>query len=120
MEVLTILKTDDTPEVLFDKKNGIFLISGRSLPEDAVEFYRPLFAWIKTYEIEPNPTTEFIFKLEYANTASSKLIQDFLLALEKISGVTIVWSYYDGDDDMEEMGRELSDMIDLPFKFENF
>jgi hypothetical protein len=42
------------------------------------------------------------------------------LALEKIKGVTIVWGYYEGDDDMEEMGRELSEMIDLPFKFETF
>jgi len=103
METLNIAKTDDTPGVIFDKAKGIFEISGRSLPEDSVEFFHSVFQWITQYQKEPNPTTQFVFKLEYANTASSKMIQDVLLALEKIKGMKISWCYYEGDEDMEEI-----------------
>lgn len=117
METLKISKTDDTPEILFDKAKAIFEMSGRSLPEDSVEFYTPVFQWLKQYAIEPNVTTEFAIKLEYTNTASSKMVQDILTALEKIKGVTIVWYYLTGDEDMEAMGHELSESFEIPFQF---
>lgn len=120
MDVLKIPKTDDTPEVIFDRVKGIFEMSGRSLPEDSVAFYAPVFSWLKHYGAEPNPTTEFVFKLEYTNTASSKMVQDILSALEKIKGVTIVWYYLTGDEDMESMGHELSELVEIPFQFKAY
>jgi hypothetical protein len=120
MDTLTLQGTDDTPEILLDKKNGIFEISGRSLPEDAIEFYRPVLEWIAQYKKEPNPKTEFVFKLEYTNTASSKLIQDVLFSLENLEGVNIVWCHQEDDDDMDEMGHEYSEIVDLPFEFKTY
>lgn len=120
MDILNIKATDDTPEILLDKENAIFEISGRSLPEDAVEFYRPALEWIDRYKKEPNSKTEFVLKLEYTNTASSKLIQDVLLSLENIPGARVVWCYREDDDDMEEMGHEYSEIIDLPFEFKAY
>lgn len=46
MEILNLKGTEDTPTILLDKKNGIFEISGRSLPEDSAEFYTPVIEWI--------------------------------------------------------------------------
>ena len=77
MEILNLKGTEDTPTIILDKKNGIFEISGRSLPEDSAEFSRPVIDWINGYAKEANPATEFVFKLEYFNTASSKLILCF-------------------------------------------
>ena len=91
MEILNLEGTEDTPKIMLDKGNGIFEISGRSLPEDSAEFYRPILDWIERYGESPNPTTEFVFKLEYFNTASSKLILDVLSALEDIKGMKIIW-----------------------------
>ena len=112
--------TDDTPEIILDKTNGIFEISGRSLPEDSIEFFLPVFQWLAQYKSEPNAITEFVFKLEYANTASSKMIQDVLTALEKIRGVTIIWYHFEEDEDMEDMGHEFSELVDVPFVFKNY
>lgn len=95
-------------------------MSGRSLPEDSVEFYTPVFQWLKQYATEPNATTEFVFKLEYTNTASSKMVQDILGALEKIKGVTITWYYLKDDEDMEGMGHDLSELVEIPFKFKTY
>jgi hypothetical protein len=120
MDALHIATTDDTPGVTFDKQQGIFEISGRSLPEDSVEFFHPLFQWLAQYKNEPNPSTQFMFKLEYANTASSKMIQDILSALEKIKGVTIVWYHREDDEDMEDMGHEYSELVDIPFVFKSY
>lgn len=120
MEILNIEGTEDTPKILLDKKNGIFEVSGRSLPEDSAEFYRPILEWIANYEKEANPATDFVFKLEYSNTASSKFVLDILSALKDIAGIKIIWYYREDDEDMEETGREFSEQVEIPFEFKTY
>lgn len=120
MEIINIPGTEDTPQVVLNKADGVFEISGRSLPEDAAEFYEPIISWIEQYEKQPNPSTSFMFKLEYFNTASSKLILDVLSALEAVSGVKVVWYYHEDDEDMEEAGQEFSELVDVPFEFKTY
>jgi hypothetical protein len=62
----------------------------------------------------------FTFKLEYFNTASSKLILDVLSALEEIEGVTIDWYFHEDDEDMEEAGEEFSELVEIPFEFKTY
>lgn len=120
MEILNLEGTEDTPKIILDKKNGIFEISGRSLPEDSAEFFRPVLEWIAAYSKEANGSTEFVFKLEYFNTASSKLILDVLSALEDIQGMKIMWYYHEDDEDMEEAGQEFSELVEIPFEFKTY
>jgi hypothetical protein len=120
MEILNLEGTEDTPKIILDKKNGIFEISGRSLPEDSAEFYRPVLEWIEKYGQGANPATEFVFKLEYFNTASSKLILDVLSALEDIKGMKILWYFHEDDEDMEEAGQEFSELVEIPFEFKTY
>ncbi|MCX8490607.1 MAG: DUF1987 domain-containing protein [Cyclobacteriaceae bacterium] len=120
MEILNLKGTEDTPTILLDKKNGIFEISGRSLPEDSAEFYKPVIEWINTYASDSNPSTEFSIKLEYFNTASSKLILDVLSALEEIKGIKVLWYFHDDDEDMEEAGQEFSELVEIPFEFKTY
>lgn len=120
MEILKLEGTEDTPKIMLDKKNGIFEISGRSLPEDSAEFYRPVLEWIGNYGKEPNGSTDFVFKLEYFNTASSKLILDVLSALEDIKGMKILWYFHEDDEDMEEAGQEFSELVEIPFEFKTY
>lgn len=117
MNILNLEGTADTPKIILDKGNGIFEISGRSLPEDSVEFYRPVLEWIEAYAKAPNASTHFIFKLEYFNTSSSKLILDVLSALEEIDGMQIEWCYAEDDEDMEEAGKEFSELVEIPFAY---
>ena len=104
MDVINIQGTDDTPSVILDKANGKFEISGRSLPEDVNMFYEPILDWLDKYCEDPNDQTEFAFKLEYFNTASSKIILDILLKLEEImekgKEVVIKWHYHEDEEDM--------------------
>lgn len=120
MNTLHLEGTEDTPSITLDKRNGIMEISGRSLPEDSTEFYRPVLDWIEAYANDPNPSTLFVFKLEYFNTASSKLILDVLYALEDIKGIRIQWYFHDEDEDMEEAGQEFSELVEIPFEFRTY
>lgn len=119
MKSLLIQATADTPKVHFDKDNNIFEISGLSLPEDAIEFYKPVMRWLEDYFISPNAKTDFNLKLEYFNTASSKQIIQLLLFLEKLnvkSPVKILWHYKDIDEDMHDLGEEYSEIIKVKFE----
>jgi hypothetical protein len=117
MNILKIEGTDDTAEIMLNKASGQFEIKGRSLPEDSAEFFAPVLEWIDQYKKEPNPTTEFRFRLDYFNTASSKMIQDILVALEGIEGAKVLWYYLEDDEDMEEQGREFAELVSIPFEF---
>lgn len=117
MEILNLEGTADTPKIILDKGNQIFEISGRSLPEDSAEFYKPVIEWIANYAKQPNSSTGFVFKLEYFNTSSSKLILDVLSALEDIEGMKIEWCYMEDDEDMEEAGKEFAELVEIPFEY---
>lgn len=120
MEIINLEGTEDTPKILLDKNNGIFEISGRSLPEDSAEFYQPIIDWLDGYAGSPNESSTFVFKLEYFNTASSKLILDVLSKLEDIQSAKIMWYFHEDDEDMEEAGEEFSELVEVPFEFNTY
>lgn len=119
METLVINATDETPYVILDKENSSFELSGKSLPEDVSTFYGKVLKWLDAYCESPNSVTEFNFKMDYFNTASSKMILDILLKLEELnegdSEVKINWYYLEDDEDMEEAGEEYAEMVEIPF-----
>lgn len=120
MENIFIDHTDETPKVIFDRDTPLFELSGKSLPEDVSQFYNQLLEWLEAYADNPLPKTVFDFKMDYFNTASSKMILDILLKLEEIhedgnSEVLINWHYLEDDEDMEEAGEEYADMVEIPF-----
>ncbi len=120
MRVFKLQGSDDTPTVILDADNNTFQISGRSLPEDVAAFYEPILEWIDEYAENPLDKTIFDFKLEYFNTASSKLLLDVLLKLEDLYNaghdVLVKWHYPDDDEDMEEAGEEYADIVEVPFE----
>ncbi|MBP5369079.1 MAG: DUF1987 domain-containing protein [Bacteroidales bacterium] len=111
--------TADTPSVILDAERGIFEISQMSLPEDAVDFYSPILAWLKEYAQNPNPETVFNMKLEYFNTASSKQLIQILLILQEMktrSNVLVKWFYKEIDEDMLALGEEYKQIMQIPFE----
>lgn len=117
MDPLHLEETQDTPKVVFNKANGVFELSGRSLPEDSIEFYGPVISWLKEYAKAPNDTTIFKFKLDYFNTASSKLILELLNTVQNIKGVKVEWYYFEDDEDILETGKEFEEQVSVPFEF---
>jgi len=121
---LHITGTEDTPSISFDRDKKVLEISGRSLPEDVVTFYKPVIDWLDALEKEPIADLEFLFKLDYFNTASSKLILDILLKVNDIflegTPMKVKWMFLEMDRDLEEAGEEYSELIELPFELEAY
>jgi hypothetical protein len=117
MNALNLEATQDTPHIILDKANGIFEVSGRSLPEDVIEFYTPVIEWIQGYAKTPNTKTVFTFKLDYFNTASSKLILELLKTLTGINGAQVRWYYQEEDEDILDAGKEFAEQVTIPFDF---
>ena len=120
MDIIKIQGTDDTPAVILDAEKEVFQLSGRSLPEDVASFYDPIIDWLDDFAESDKQRMTFGFKLEYFNTASSKLILDVLLKLEEMfeggKEIMVKWYYPEDDEDMEEAGEEYADIVDVPFE----
>jgi len=120
MEDLNIEGTPKTPTIRFDMKSGEMLIKGRSIPENSIEFYKPLTEALESYSESPQGDTKVNIQLEYFNTSSSKCILDVFKKLEKInsggSSVIINWHYEEDDEDMLEAGEDYEAIINVPFK----
>ena len=121
MKALQIEQTDRSPKVILDAGNNIFELSGRSLSQDAMDFYKPVFDWLETYAQSPNPETIFVMNFEYINTVSSKIILELIFKLEEISekssNVSVLWCF--DYSDMLYIGKEFSELVSIPFKFKN-
>ncbi len=109
-----------TPFIDFDAQTGIFELKGRSLPENSVQFYMPLFEWLDNYIKNPAPKTVFNVQLDYFNSNSAKCVFDIFKKLEQISkqgeSVAIInWLYRDHDEDMLETGENFKSFIEIPF-----
>lgn len=120
MEPIYIDGTPKTPTIRFDASQGIFEITGRSIPENSVEFYKPLVDWLERYKESPLEKTVVHVKLEYFNTSSSKCILDVFKKLEAIhkakNEVEVHWYYEEDDEDMLEAGEDYESIIRVPFK----
>lgn len=120
MEKYSIEGTPKTPTISFDLASGVLEIKGRSIPENSIEFYKPLVDALDKYAGSAKPSTNVIIQLEYFNTSSSKCILDVFKKLENInkggSNVTINWHYEEDDEDMLEAGEDYQAIINVPFK----
>jgi hypothetical protein len=120
MESLLIEGTPKTPNVTFEPEKGLLEIKGRSIPENSIEFYKPLVDWLEEYAQKPSNKTQVNVHLEYFNTSSSKCILDVFKKLETIHKnkyeVQINWYYEEDDEDMLEAGEDYESIIRVPFK----
>jgi hypothetical protein len=120
MEKFSIDGTPKTPSISFDLAAGVLEIKGRSIPENSIEFYKPLVDSLDKYASSPKGQTNVNIQLEYFNTSSSKCILDVFKKLEAIhksgSAVIINWHYEEDDEDMLEAGEDYQAIIGVPFK----
>ena len=120
MDPLQLEGSPKTPHVNFDPATGLLELKGRSIPENSIDFYKPLIDWIDKYGRSPNSKTALHVQLEYFNTSSSKCILDVFKKLESIRAagteVTVLWHYEADDEDMLEAGEDYAGIINVPFK----
>jgi hypothetical protein len=117
MENLQLTATPKTPSVKFSVTDGNLEIKGRSIPENSLDFYKPLIDWVDAFKDKSGESINLHVQLEYFNTSSSKCLLDLFKRLEGYKNkVTVHWYYEQDDEDMLEAGEDYEAIISLPFK----
>ena len=128
MEKLSIEPTLNSPGILMDPEQKLCSFSGESRPENVRNFYMPVLEWLKGYAEELSSadgggngdglTVEVSF--EYFNSTSAKYILDVFKVFGSIreagTPVSVRWHYESDDEDMYEVGAEMSLMSGLDFE----
>lgn len=119
MKPLKIEGNAVTPEVCLDDENNIFIISGRSLPEDPAKFYAQIIAWFEDYYKNPNESTVIGLDFEYLNSSSIKQLSTMLLRIDELDATTrgtrIRWYFEEGDVESQKRGEHFSKLVSIPF-----
>ena len=118
MNNYTLIPSPKTPRINF-KTDGSLEISGRSIPENSVDFYQPALAWMEEYVAQPASETILVVKLEYFNTSTSKCLVEMFRKLESIQDkgtVKIEWYYEAEDEDMMESGKDFQHILKIPLE----
>lgn len=130
MNPLIIKETTATPKIEFNLETNNFELQGCSRPEDVRDFYTPVISWLNDFKESVNDELRnahketpmvFKFKFDYFNSSSAKFILDILVLINQIHkaglSMRIDWFYDENDDDMKEVGEELSEVVDFPFEY---
>ena len=129
MEKLIIEPTANSPRILLDPEERNFEFSGESRPENVRKFYLPVLEWMEAYtegvaglkEDQRPSSLKCMFNFEYFNSTSAKYILDIFKSLNAIHalgiGLDIKCLYEEDDEDMLEVGQEMSRMSKLEFEY---
>ena len=124
VESLKLLATEDTPLIDFDTTTGVFQVTGRALPENAHEFFKPIEEWIASYVEDPLDKTVVEMRIDYFNSAATRYIFNLLMSLEDLvedgKDVKVIWHYRADDDMIEAKGEEMESMLELTFEMRPF
>lgn len=108
MQKFFIEASKHSPQILVDFENSLVEISGRSYPENGIQFYKEPKNMIKLL-VESGKKAVIKFDISYLNSASSRAMSDIFEMLEsaKLNGalLDIIW-FYDNDN---ELSREIGD-----------
>ena len=120
VDSLKLAGTEDTPEIDFDTTTGVFKVTGRALPEDAHEFFKPIEDWLQEYVESPLDSTIVEMRIDYFNSAATRYIFNLLMCFEDIveagKDAKIIWYYKEEDDMIESKGEEFESILDVPFE----
>ena len=129
MNKLIIEQTSNSPRVILDPENKRFEISGESRPENVSEFYMPILVWFDEFDMElaknqysdKTDQLDFNFNFEYFNSISAKFILDIFKKIGKLhskgNDIMVKWHYEIDDEDMLEVGKEMSRLVKVPFNY---
>lgn len=129
MDKFSIAATTKTPVIILNPEEGVFEFSGESRPENVRQFFLPVLEWLESFRSEQSalPGSDKLkgavcsIRFEYFNSTSAKYLLDILKAFQQIvsegAEIDFKWLYEEEDEDMLEVGEEMSKMSKLSFEF---
>lgn len=120
MDSFNLEPTTRTPRVQLDPITGECHFTGRSIPDNSVEFYKPIFDWISNFLASAPKRIAIVIRYDYYNTSTAKCLVDIFRKLQEahqsgIVAVNVTWEYEPGDEEMQESGEEYKASVQFPF-----
>ncbi|MCG8575464.1 MAG: DUF1987 domain-containing protein [Flavobacteriales bacterium] len=114
MEDFLLKGTKKTPTV-FLKKDGTFVFSGTSMPEDAANYYFNIMDWLSDYFRSPADSTHIKISFRYLNSASSSMIYKIFHLMNRLpitgrSSVNCTWTMEEDDQQMFDFYNQIKEM----------
>ena len=103
-----------SPEIIGNVLEGKLSIKGKSLPENARDFYGPFKEWLVAFYASPCEILTVTIELEYYNTVSSKVLLTLMRELKTLKSskeIKIEWRYEKDDYEMEEAGLDFKNLV---------
>ncbi len=116
MERYFVEATKMTPQIELDPDKKVFSLTGNSRPENPMQFYKPMFEWLNAFFEETSEKMIFEVKMDYFNTSTSKILLDLFELFEKFAeskDLHVIWYYQSDDEEMQEAGEELLDLVEI-------
>jgi SiaC family regulatory phosphoprotein len=114
----TIPEGKNTPNVSFNAKTNLLVISGKSYPENARKFYDEVLLNLKAHLFPTDFTIEMNF--DYVSSSSVISLLEMLKKLKNISQATnfsVRFIYENGDDDMLGVGENYEKITGFKFEY---
>lgn len=113
-------QTSETPLVILNPIENVFLFEGLSIPENAAEYYQDIIGWFTNFKNEPLKKFVVIFKIKYYNSASLTRITKVINIIDEIfksgSEIKIIWYHHVYDEITKEDGLEFKRYSKVPFE----
>ncbi len=120
MNNLEIAGTPKTPTIFLNCSDGTMLIEGRSNPENASDFFKPVMDWLEEYCEQPAERTDLKINLELFNTSSSKYLMEILRKIRYLANndhpFNVTWLYEEDDLEMLDTAEAYEMMTGLRFQ----
>jgi hypothetical protein len=129
MQKLHIRSGINTPEINFSPEENIFIIRGKSAPEDVRALYYPVINWIQKFTesilgelfriYTPENPLKVQIDLAYFNSSSAKFLYDIFYELKKLvaAGIPVIieWMYDEEDTDLRDAGSDIALLVEMVF-----
>ncbi len=121
MEEYILEPTDKTPTIHL--KDGLVVISGRSIPDDADRVFKSTHKWVAGYVKTPSKRTEVNIQIEYCDKGSTNNIYKILTMLVKCRNsnynieMVFNWFYEKDDAEILELGEFMESKLNVMFNY---
>lgn len=117
MKTINIESTATTPEVHL-LEDGMITFAGKSMMENAIDFYGPIHDWVDKFMAKGLDKLEMEFDFVYFNSTSAKQILKMLMKLDESEINCVVnWKYPKDHDILKFRGAELESMLNMDFNY---
>lgn len=109
--------TATTPLIKYSEDSLTLEIIGRSIPEDASEFYQPVLDLLQNLKQHCPKMITTVFQFEYFNTHSSRSLLDILRKLDETKSngtqAKVFWLCDEEDREMVDYGEDLRCLVNV-------